>query len=123
VLEQRGISPFYVIATVTPGKKPEEVEAAIYAEIERVQKEPIAEWELTKAVNGARANFYSAISGAQSRAAILGINKVFYNDSNVVNTYIDSIRAVTRADVQRVAKQYLQPTNRTVLTVNATGGR
>jgi predicted Zn-dependent peptidase len=123
VSEQRGISPFFIIATVMPGKKPEEVEAAIYAEIERIQREPIADWELTKAVNGARMSFYSGLRGAQSRAAVLGINKVFYGDANVVNTYIDSIRAVTGADVQRVAKQYLQATNRTVVTVNATGGR
>ncbi len=123
VLEQRGLSPFYVIATVMPGKKPEDVEASIYAEIERIQKEPIADWELTKALNGARVNYYSGIGSAQSRAAALGINKVFYNDANVLNTYIKSIRAVTKADVQRVANRYLQPGNRTVLTVNATGGR
>ena len=40
--------------TVTPGKQTEDAEAAIYAEIERIQKEPVADWELTKAVNGAR---------------------------------------------------------------------
>jgi predicted Zn-dependent peptidase len=123
VLEQRDLSPFYVIAGVMPGKKPEEVEAAIYAEIERVQREPIADWELAKAVNGARTNFYAGIRSAESRAAALGINKVFYNDANVLNTYVDSIRAVTRQDVQRVAQKYLQPSNRTVLTVIATGGR
>jgi predicted Zn-dependent peptidase len=88
-----------------------------------VQKQPIADWELSKAVNGARSGFYSGIRSAQSRAAALGINKVFYNDANVLNDYIDRIRAVTRADVQRVAVKYLQPNNRTVLVVNATGGR
>ena len=123
VNEQRAVSPFYIIATVTPGKKPEDVEAAIYAEIERIQKEPIAEWELTKAVNNARVNYYSGVRSAQSRAAALGINKVFYNDANVLNTYIDDMRAVTREDVQRVAKQYFQPSNRTVETIIATGGR
>jgi zinc protease len=122
VIEQRAISPFYIIASITPGKKPEDVEAAIYAEIERVQREPIAEWELQKAVNGARIAYYSGIRGAGSRADALGNNKVFYNNPNALNTYVDSIRAVTREDVQRVAKQYLQSNNRTVLTVNATGG-
>jgi zinc protease len=121
ILEERGVGPFYVIATVMPGKKPAELEAAIYAEIERVQREPIAEWELIKAVNNARVNFFSGIRGAQSRAAALGINKVFYNDGNVLNTYVAQMSAVTRADVQRVAQRYLQPGNRTVLTVNATG--
>ena len=123
IIEQRAVGPFLIIATVMPGKTPAEVEAAIYEEIERVQREPIADWELTKAVNGARANFYSGIRRAESRAAALGINKVFYNDANVLNRYVDNIRAVTREDVQRVAKRYLTPTNRTVLTVNAAAGR
>jgi len=123
IIEQRAVSPFLMIATVMPGKTPAEAEAAIYQEIERVQREPIAEWELTKAVNGARTNFYSGIRRAQSRAAALGINKVFYNDGNVLNRYVDDIRAVTREDVQRVARKYLVPNNRTVLTVNSVAGR
>ncbi|MBC7984613.1 MAG: insulinase family protein [Candidatus Obscuribacterales bacterium] len=122
IVEQRAVGPFYLIATVIPGKKPEDVEAAMYAEIERIQREPIAEWELTKAVNGARTSYFSGIRSSQSRAAALGINKVFYNDANVLNTYVEQMKAVTRADVQRVARQYLQPTNRTVLTVVAKGG-
>lgn len=120
IWEQRGVGPFFLIATAMPGKKTEDVEAALYAEIERVQREPVAEWEITKAVNNARANFFNGIRGAQSRAAALGINKVFYDDANVLNEYVAKMNAVTRADVQRVAKLYLQPTNRTVLTVNAT---
>lgn len=123
VIEQRAVSPFLIIATAMPGKTPADVEAAIYEEVERVQREPIADWELTKAVNGARVNFYNGIRRAQSRAAALGINKVFYDDADVLNRYVDNIRAVTREDVQRVAKQYLALANRTVLTVNAAAGR
>jgi predicted Zn-dependent peptidase len=119
MLEQRDTGPFYVIATALPGRPIADLEAAIYQEIERVQREPIAEWELGKALNNARMSFYNGIRSAQARAAALGINKVFYNDANAVNTYVDRIRAVTREDVQRVAQRYLQPTNRTVLIVNA----
>ena len=39
---------------VAPGKKVEDVEAAINEEIERLQREPIADWELDKAKNSAR---------------------------------------------------------------------
>jgi zinc protease len=120
ILEQRAVGPFYFIATAMPGKPLADLESAIYSEIDRIQREPIAEWELTKAVNGARVNFYAANRSAQSRAAGLGINKVFYGDANVLNIYVDQIRTVTRADVQRVAQRYLQPHNRTVLAVNAT---
>jgi predicted Zn-dependent peptidase len=41
---------------------------------------------------------------------------VFYNDPGVINTRYDRIAAVTAADVQRVARQYLVPANRSVVT-------
>jgi len=115
--ERRGISPFFFFATVMPDKKTADVEAAIYAEIERIQREPIAEWELEKAVNGSRVSYYSAVRGAGQRAELLGESKAFYNNANLINEYVDKINAITREDVQRVAKQYLQAGNRTVLVV------
>jgi predicted Zn-dependent peptidase len=46
---------------------------------------------------------------------------VFYGDPNLINTRLDQLNAVTVADVQRVAKKYFVATNRTVMTVIATG--
>jgi zinc protease len=40
---------------------------------------------------------------------------MFYNDPNRINTRAEAIAKVTAADVQRVAKQYLVKTNRTVV--------
>jgi predicted Zn-dependent peptidase len=40
---------------------------------------------------------------------------VKFNDPNLINTRVQKIDAVTPADVQRVAKQYLRENNRTVL--------
>jgi zinc protease len=40
---------------------------------------------------------------------------MFFNDPNRLNTREDRIAKVTAADVQRVAKQYLVKTNRTVV--------
>jgi len=42
VNEQHGPGSFNVIATLRPGKKVEEVEAAIYEERDRLMKEPIS---------------------------------------------------------------------------------
>ena len=42
------------VATVAPGKKPADVEAALYEEIEKVKTGPIADWEIEKAHNSAR---------------------------------------------------------------------
>jgi predicted Zn-dependent peptidase len=104
-----------------PGKQPSDVEAAIYAEIERLQNEPVAAWELDKALNYARLRYLNGIRSAQARAAALGEYRVFYGDPNLINTRLDQLNAVTVADVQRVAKKYFVTTNRTVMTVIATG--
>ena len=113
--ERIGVGGFYVGATVRPDKKPGEVEAAIYAEIERLARQPIAEWELRKAKNATRLGYLQSIRGAQTRATLLGTYTVKYDDPNLINTRLDKINAVTREDVQRVAKQYLQAKNRTVI--------
>lgn len=120
--ERRGRGAFYLIANVMPGKEPTAIETALNAEVERVQTQPIADWELEKAINNARVGYLNGLRSAQARAAALGIYAVFYNDPNLVNTRLEKLRAVTRADVQRVAKQYLQPSKRAVLTILAKAG-
>ena len=47
--EKRGVGALYTNATLRPNVKSEDVEALVYAEIDRLKKEPIADWELQKA--------------------------------------------------------------------------
>jgi predicted Zn-dependent peptidase len=113
--ERIGPGGLYVGATVRSGRQPADVEKAIYAQIERLREQPIAEWELHKAKNATRLAYLQGIRSAQSRATALGTYTVKYGDPNLINTRLDRIDAVSRDDVQRVAKQYLQPRNRTVV--------
>jgi predicted Zn-dependent peptidase len=116
--ERIGPGGLYIGATVRPGKKAADVEAAIYAEIEQLQQQPIAEWELEKAKNTTRFGYLQSIRSAQSRATMLGSFTVKFDDPNLINTRVAGFDAVTRADVQRVAKKYLQKNNRTVIVTN-----
>jgi predicted Zn-dependent peptidase len=121
--ETRGVGGFYVTATLGSGVKTEDVEAAIYDEIARLQKEPIADWELQKAKSGARRNYINGLQSSLARANSIGQYAVYYGDPNLINTRIDKVNAVTKEDVQRVANKYLVPTNRTVvITVPKAGG-
>jgi zinc protease len=113
--ERIGPGALYISATVRPGQKSEEVERAIYEEIAKLQREPVAAWEMQKAKNVTRVGYFNGIRGAQSRAVALGMYTVKYNDPSIINTIIDKIDAVTPEDVQRVARRYLVQTNRTVL--------
>jgi predicted Zn-dependent peptidase len=113
--ENKGPGLFSASATVAPGKKAEEVEAALYEEIEKVKNGPIADWEIEKAHNSARRSQASQATSTLARAIQLGEYAMFYNDPNLINTRTDKILKVTGADVQRVAKKYLTKENRSVI--------
>ena len=113
--EKRGVGAFYSNATLRPGVKTEDVEAAIYAEIDRLKKEPIADWELQKAKNTTRRNLINGLQSSLSRAVTLGQYTVYYNEPQLINVRLDKVAAVTKEDVQRVANKYLADTNRTVV--------
>jgi predicted Zn-dependent peptidase len=113
--EKRGVGALYTNATLRPGVKTADVEAAIYAETEQLKKEPIADWELQKAKNTTRRNFINSLQSSLSRAVIIGQYATYYNDPNLINTRLDKVEAVTKEDVQRVANKYLNAANRTVV--------
>ena len=113
--EKRGVGAFYTNATLRPNVKTEDVEKAIYEEIERLKKEPIADWELQKAKNTTRRNFINGLQSSLNRAVTLGQYTVYYNEPNLINMRLDKVAAVTKEDVQRVANKYLLDTNRTVV--------
>ena len=75
--EKRGIGAFFTNATLRPGIKTEDVEAVVYAEIERLKKEPIADWELQKAKNTTRRNLINSLQSSLSRAIIIGQYAVY----------------------------------------------
>jgi zinc protease len=113
--EKRGIGALYTNATLRPGVKTEDIEAAIYAEIDRLKKEPIADWELQKAKNTTRRNLINGLQSSLSRAISIGQYTVYYNEPNLINERLNKVAAVTKEDVQRVANKYLVDTNRTVV--------
>jgi zinc protease len=113
--EKRGPGALYTSATLRPGMKTGDAETAIYDEIERLKKEPIADWELQKAKNATRRNFFGGLESSLSRAITISQYAVLYNDPDLINTRVDKVTAVTKEDVQRVANKYLSETNRTVV--------
>ena len=113
--ESRGPGLFTVVGTVTPGKAVADLEAAIDAEIERVKAGPIQAWEMEKARNSARSQLVNNLGSALGRAIALGEDALFYDQPDRINTTADRIAKVTPEDVQRVAKQYLVKTGRTVV--------
>ena len=114
--ERRGTGALIINATVRPGKNPAEVEAAIYEEIENLKKTPVTEAELNKAKSSMRRNYLNNLNSSLVRSISLGIYTVYYNDPNLINNRLDRLGAVKIEDIQRVAQQYLNAANRTVIT-------
>jgi predicted Zn-dependent peptidase len=112
----RGPGLFQFAGSPQPGKTVAELEAAIEEEIEKVKTGQVADWEMDKARNSARSGFVASLGSTNSRAVQLSQNAMFYNDPNRINTRADAIAKVTAPDVQRVARQYLVKTGRTVVT-------
>ena len=106
---------FMVETTVKDGKEPAAAEAAVYEEIERLQKEEVPAEELQKVKNAFKANAYRRLS---SPFAIF-VQLVSYDalgDWRLINTYPERADAVSAKDLQRVALAYLGKENRTVAT-------
>jgi zinc protease len=102
---------FYL--TARDGVPHQRIEQAFTETIERVQAEPVTDFELQKAINQVRAQLTYAFGSVSGLARAIGSMELTVGYQEV-GTYLDKIRQVTAADVQRVAKQYLTPDNRTV---------
>ena len=115
VEEHRGPSTFNVVVMVRPGKDLKEVEQVVYAEIERLKAQPIADWELEKVRMSNRRQTAQQLQSTLFRAYLIGEVTVFFNDPNLINTRFSKIQNVGKEDLQRVAKTYLTEENRTVI--------
>jgi zinc protease len=120
--DSRGPRLLRIVATPTPGKSIEDLEAAIYAEIELVKTGPIAGWEIEKARNTARRQFVGRLGQSLSRAIGLAEYALIYNDPGQLNTRWDRLTKLSAADVQRVARQHLTADNRSVIVTRPRPG-
>jgi predicted Zn-dependent peptidase len=106
---------FRIGGIAAPGKTVEALEAAIYAEIDKVKNGPIAEWEIEKARSNAKRAVVTSLTNSLQRAIQLAEFAASYGDPGLINQRVERIAKVTAADVQRVARTYLVPENRTVV--------
>ncbi len=105
---------FYFYAVAQPGKSVRDVERAMYAEIARLQETPPTDNELKRARNQIEASYIFSQDSNFRRAMLLGQAETVGAGWRHVEQFVEKIRRVTAADVQRVAMQYFKEDTRTV---------
>jgi len=99
------------------GQSPDSILVAMDEQIERIRSSPVDQETLRRAIAKERANFYaeSNANRGEGRADMLGQFALFDDDPLRLDRFDAEIRSVTPEMVLETAKEYLRPTNRTVL--------
>lgn len=97
---------FVLDAVAAPGKESSAVEAALFAEIERVQRELPSAREIEKVKNRIESAFIFAQDSNYAKALYRGMFEII-GGWRLLDSYLDGVRKVTPEAVQKVAQKYL----------------
>jgi zinc protease len=107
---------FALDATLRSGVDAARAEAAIVAEIERIQREGVPEDELLRTRRQLHAQVVYSLEGVTNQGFALGFMDLVARDAAAWQAFPEALQKVTAADVQRVALRYLVDRQRTVGT-------
>lgn len=104
-----------VAAIGANGVSVDTLQMALDAEVELIQNELISEEEFQKIRNSFENDFISSNSTVAGIAENLANNHMYMGNANLINTELAKYMAVTREDIQRVAKKYFTQNARVIL--------
>ncbi|HUF47883.1 MAG TPA: pitrilysin family protein [Vicinamibacterales bacterium] len=113
---------FYAVAIVQPGRRPDEVQRALQAELDRVKAEGVTADELNRAKRQFARDYILGRATVQQKALHLAHAVVIHNDITTADGEFDLFQNVTLDDVKRVANTYFTPQSRMLLTIMPRGG-
>jgi zinc protease len=111
--EDPGLMIIYGIANM--GKDQKDLELAMDAVINELLEKGITEEELAKAKSQIENDFVNQNQRLMGIAENLANYHVYYGNANLVNAELERYMKVTKADIERVAKEYLRQDNRLLL--------
>jgi predicted Zn-dependent peptidase len=100
----------------------EKVEAAVLAEVKRIQDDGVTQVERDRAVTAAESDHAFAIETAEGRAYGYGFAETLWTLEAKLR-YLDGIRAVTSEQIRDAARRYLSPANARLILRPREGAR
>ena len=105
---------FMTYAVPSPGVTAAECEQIILEETEKLKNELLTDDEVSQIKARKKAELVNQLNSRQGMAIQLAGYETAYGDWRQLFKELDQINAVTAQDIQRVAREYLSGTNRTV---------
>lgn len=105
----------YIRANFIPANK-DKLKKAIFYEIEKVANGSIDEQDINTAKSIIERDTFYSRESTSNIANELGYTTLVYGDSKYYDEYISNIKKVTKSDILRVAKKYLNP-NHAVISI------
>jgi zinc protease len=104
---------FWFWATPMPGQTPEKLETELSAHMERLKTEPVTDEELARAKNQIEAAFVYQEDSIHQRASLLARFELIGGYA-MKDSFLAKVRAVTAADLTRVARAWFDPDKKSV---------
>ena len=107
-------SLFSIFGVTNKGKNVEDLEKAIYDELEKIKKDGITQKELQKIKNQKLIEFYNQVETINGKSNNIGTYEVFFGDYRKMFDAPAAYNKVTVEDIKRVANKYIKKSTRTV---------
>ncbi len=111
------VGMLFVVATARPGVSPEQLEAAIHGELDRLLAEGVRTGELEGALNRARLALVAELNGVGDRADALAHAATLRGEPEYVNEAFARYAAVRQEDVERIAESVIRTDRLTAVSV------
>ncbi len=105
---------FLLVAVPFGAHTVEDLEDALYSELDVLKTEVVGEQELQKVINNVEANYIKTLTANSGLASQLGFAQSVFGDWRELENKVERIKNVTAKDVMRVANTYFTRKNRSV---------
>ncbi|MEH2275809.1 MAG: pitrilysin family protein [Nostoc sp.] len=105
---------YEINATAAPGQELGKIDQVLQESLAKLQQQPVTTEELNRAKTQLQASYILGNQDITSQASQLGYNQTVAGDYRFIEKYLAAIAKVTPAEVQQIAKTYLNPAKQTI---------